>query len=118
MSLAELRKELRELRKEHVKPVSRMKKGDIASELEKLRERRETTAPVASTHSEKPRKAVPRASNMEESHESEHKMKPAPAAKKGKAVMGKAAPSAPPKKSNKLAKLMKMMEQMSDSDEE
>jgi hypothetical protein len=48
MSAADLRKELRELRKEHVKPVSRMRKGDISNEISKLREMRETTpAPAA-----------------------------------------------------------------------
>lgn len=37
MSLAELRKELRELRKAHCPPVSRMKKADIAKEVERIR---------------------------------------------------------------------------------
>jgi len=118
MSLADLRKELRELRKEHVKPVSRMKKGDIASELERLREKRETTAPVAATHSERARPMEPRASSVREAHESEYKAKPAPAGKKGKPVMGKASGGAKKSGSNKLEKLLAMMENMSDSDEE
>lgn len=34
MSLAELRKELRALRNEHCKPISKMKKADVAREIE------------------------------------------------------------------------------------
>lgn len=49
--LSSLRAELRELRKVHVKPVSRMKKGDISIEVNKLREIRETTPPVAAVPS-------------------------------------------------------------------
>lgn len=37
MSLAELRKELKELRKTEVRPVSRMKKHEVAMELESRR---------------------------------------------------------------------------------
>lgn len=51
MSLAEMRAELREMRKEHVKPVSRMKKGDIAAEIQKMKVHREETAAPAATHS-------------------------------------------------------------------
>jgi hypothetical protein len=40
-NLASLRSELRELRKESVKPVSRMKKGDIIAELERSHRREE-----------------------------------------------------------------------------
>lgn len=51
MSLAEMRKELRELKKTHERPISRMKKSDISMEIERLRHHREVTAPVASTPS-------------------------------------------------------------------
>lgn len=118
MSLADMRKELRELRKNHVKPISKMRKSDIHSELERLREKRETTAPVAATHAEKARPSEPRASSYHESRESEHKVKPAPAAKKGRPVMGKESGGAKKSGSAKLEKLLAMMEQMSDSDEE
>jgi hypothetical protein len=118
MSLAELRKELKELRKEHVKPVSKMKKMDVAHELERLREKRETTAPVASTHSEKERPMEPRAGGVKESMMMEHKARPAAAGKKGKAVVGKAAGGVKKSGSAKLEKLLAMMESMSDSDEE
>ena len=40
-NLASLRAELRDLRKESVKPVSRMKKGDIIAELERSHRREE-----------------------------------------------------------------------------
>ena len=114
-----MRKELRELRKSSgARPISKMKKGDVAKELERLRESRETTAPVAATHSEKPRKMVPRAQHMEESMETEHKMKPAPAAAKGKPVLGKKSGPAKKSGSSRLEKLLEMMEGMSDSDEE
>lgn len=56
-SLAEMRAELKNLRKEHVKPVSRMKKGDISSELERLRCLRETTAAPAAVPSVKTKAA-------------------------------------------------------------
>ena len=104
MSLAEMRKELRELRKEHVKPVSRMRKGDISSELEKLRGMRETTAPAAATPSAPPRKMAPKSSSVKESKVKEHP----------------AAPSAPLKKKSggMKAKMMKMLEMMESSEEE
>ena len=49
MSAAELRAELRELRKEHVKPVSRMAKGDVAAEIQRLKVAREETPLPAAT---------------------------------------------------------------------
>lgn len=55
MSLADMRKELRDMRKEFVKPVSRMKKGDISHEINALRERRETTPAAAATPSAPPK---------------------------------------------------------------
>ena len=58
-SLAEMRAELREMRKEHVKPVSRMRKGDISVEIERLRHMRETTPAPAATPSAAPRKQEP-----------------------------------------------------------
>jgi hypothetical protein len=51
-----MRKQLREARKETVKPVSRMKKGDVLMELEKLNGKREDTPPVAATTGAKPKK--------------------------------------------------------------
>jgi len=64
--LSELRKELRDLRKEHVKPVSRMKKSDISMEIEKLRGVRETTAPVAAVPSAPPKELKSRVETVKE----------------------------------------------------
>ena len=60
-SLSDMRKQLREMRKSHAasKPVSRMKKGDISAEIERLRNIRETTPAPAATPSAAPRKQEP-----------------------------------------------------------
>ena len=49
MSAADLRNELRELRKEHMKPVSKMPKKDVAAEIQRLKVAREETPAVAAT---------------------------------------------------------------------
>jgi hypothetical protein len=51
MSLAEMRATRRELRKDAVKPVSRMRKSDISAEIQRLQLGREETPPVASISS-------------------------------------------------------------------
>ena len=56
--LAELRKELREIRKSMVKPVSRMLKHEVLSELEKHRPRSDSTK--KSEPEPEPKKAVPK----------------------------------------------------------
>ena len=66
MSVADMRKELREMRKEFVKPVSRMKKGDISHEIEALRNRRETTPAPAATPSAAPRKMEPEVEKLKD----------------------------------------------------
>jgi hypothetical protein len=66
MSLADMRKELREMRKETVKPVSRMRKGDISAEIEALRNRRETTPAPAATPSAAPRKMQPEVEKLKD----------------------------------------------------
>ena len=106
MSVADMRKELKELRKaskEHM-PVSKMKKGDIAAELEKLKAKRETTPAPAAVPSAAPRKMVAKAANVKESKAKEHPVAPAAAEKKKKG-MSKSA-------------LMALLNEMSDSDEE
>jgi hypothetical protein len=48
MSVKDMRDELRALRKEHVKPVSKMGKADISAEIQRLKvAREETPAPAA-----------------------------------------------------------------------
>ena len=57
MTLADLRKELKDLRKKAMPtPVSRMKKGDVAAELERLRGKEETA--VKEAVKEAPKKVV------------------------------------------------------------
>ena len=51
MPVKELRDELRTLRKESIKPVSKMGFKDISAEIERLKVSREETPPVASTGS-------------------------------------------------------------------
>lgn len=83
MSLKEMRDELRALRKDAVKPVSRMRKADIAAELEKLRGRREETAPVASTVSAaKPKAQEAKIKDVKKAKEAEFPVKPAEEPKK------------------------------------
>jgi hypothetical protein len=57
MTLADLRKELKDLRKKAMPtPVSRMKKGDVAAELERLRGKEEVA--VKEAVKEAPKKVV------------------------------------------------------------
>lgn len=124
MSLKDMRDELRALRKDAVKPVSRMRKADIAAELEKLRGRREETAPVASTPALKPKKQEAKVADVKKAKEAEFPVKPAAEEKKkasGKpskkeSVVGGAGAVGTKSKMTK-DKLRKMLEEMA-SDEE
>lgn len=114
-----MKDELRALRKETVKPVSRMRKADIASELERLRGKRETTAPVASTVGAKPKKEEAKLADVKVAKEQGFPTHPVEEskAKKGKgSALPKTTVDAAPKKSDKLAKLKAMLEAMSDSE--
>lgn len=120
-SAKELRDELRALRKESVKPVSRMKKGDVLLELERLRGKREETAPVAATAGPKPKAMAAKISDVKMAKEKEFPTAPVEEKKKaGKKPSGLASKTASadsaPKKSDKLAKLKAMLEAMSDSE--
>ena len=55
MSAADLRNELRALRKEQMKPVSRMSKGDVSAEIQRLKVAREETPLPAATNSARER---------------------------------------------------------------
>ena len=81
-----------------------MRKGDISSELEKMRERRETTPPVSATMGTPSMKLNPKKENVKVSKAREHPV--APAAK------------APAKKGLGKKQMMAMLAEMSDSDEE
>ena len=102
MSLADMRKELKDLRKSAKEnmPVSRMKKGDISAELERLRGMRETTTAPAAVPSTSPRKMASKCATVKESKMKEH-------------------PIAPEKKKKGMSKstLMALLNEMS-SDEE
>jgi len=108
MSLADLRKQLRELRKEVSKPVSRMRKDDVAREIERLSNKRETTPPVASVPgpSMKPYKAA--VENIKKAKEAEFPVKPS------KAAMKEARPE---KKKISKSALRQMLDELT-SDEE
>lgn len=107
-----MRKELREMRKETVKPVSRMKKGDISHEIEALRARRETTPAAASTPAAPLKGMKPDVENIKDVKKSVF-MKPATKAEKApKAEKVEKAPKA--EKMSTKAKLMKMLADMSD----
>lgn len=117
MSLKEMRDELRALRKDAVKPVSKLKKGDVLLELEKLRGKRETVPPVASTEASKPKKMESKIDDVKVAKEKGFPSKPVEEAKakKGKgAAMAKT--TVADKKPSKMDRLMKMMEDMSESE--
>jgi hypothetical protein len=124
-----MREELRALRKDHVKPVSRMRKGDISSELNRLREMREETPAVASYSNVKAPRQVSSVEGIHEAKASEFPVeperakkqmpkalvRPAPKVAAAKAAKGaKAAKAAPKaelkKKESKLAQLMRLLE--------
>ena len=130
--LKALREELRKLRKDSVKPVSRMKKGDVAAEIERLRNKREETPAVASTKGATVKASKSAVESIKEAKSSEFPVQPTEKKKtSGPTGTGKlskklpveqekhSAPVKEPKaKSNKMEKLKRLMEMMSDTDEE
>jgi hypothetical protein len=116
-SASELRKELKELRKEHVRPVSKMRMGDISSEIQRLRGMREETPAVASVPSAPPRKLKAASESIKEAKRSEFPVAPADMGVSSKKV-SKSVASPEKKKNTKLDKLMKMLDEMSDSESE
>ena len=118
MSLKEMRDELRALRKEAVKPVSKLKKGDVLLELERLRGKRETVPPVASTEATKPKKMEAVHADVKVAKEKSFPTKPVEEAKakKGK---GSALPktTVADKKPSKMEKLKAMLEAMGSESE-
>ena len=122
MSLAELRAELRALRKESVKPVSRMKKGDVSAELERLRKMREETPHAAAVPSAKSKAPESAKTYVKAAKETEfpHSQKPHLAQHHKHAEAhhaGKKAPAAPKKSAMSKAQLRAMLDEMT-SDEE
>jgi len=82
MSLAEMRKELRELKKMHEKPVSRLKKADVSAEIERLRHHREITAPAAAVPSAPPKAMKSKVESVKEAKKREFPVAPADVPKK------------------------------------
>lgn len=122
-SAAELRAELRALRKEHVKPVSRMRMGDISAEIEKLRHARETVPAVEAVPSAPLKKMKAAATSIKEAKRMEFPVAPADAdIKKGpatsKKVEKKVEAPVEKKKISMKDKLAKMLEMISDEESE
>ena len=116
--LKSMREELRRLRKESQKPVSRMKKADISAEIEKMKVRREETPPVASTEGAKPKKMAPAVESVKEAKKKEFPVVPTESKAKSSKKSAPSEASAPaPKKKSKMARLMAMMEELSDEEE-
>ena len=121
--LHDMRAELRNLRKETVRPISRMKLGDVSSEIERLRSMREETPAVAATPSAPHRNHEPAAESIKQAKESEFPVRPATkkevapksvgAKKGGKNIVAAAkekADTGSQKMKDKLAKLLSMMD--------
>jgi hypothetical protein len=83
MSVKEAREHLRELRKEHVKPVSKMGKRDVLEEIERLKVRREITPPVAATPAAPSKKMNPMVESIKEAKKMEFPVAPESESKKG-----------------------------------
>lgn len=98
MTLAELRKELKDLRKKAMPtPVSRMKKGDVAAELERLRGKEEVAVKAVMKEEAVPKKVVKK---VEAVHKVAHKEQDEVLVKKTAGVKRKASP--PPAKKAKV----------------
>ena len=119
-SVSEMRKQLRELRKASQKPVSKMSKMDVATELERLKHHSSTTPAVAqhSPSDKRPEKSsAPTLKKLQEHPQmtpAQERMASVRASKGKKAE----APVAEKKTTKKdmMAKMAKMMAEMSDSE--
>jgi len=109
----EMRDELRKLRKESMKPVSRMKMADCAAEIERLKGKRESTPAVASMPMDKaPKKMMAKIVDIKEAKEAEFPAAPMESKKKAGKKVGAVEDSTvkPTAKKSKLEKLMAMLE--------
>ena len=121
-SAKEMRDELRMLRKESLKPVSKMRKNDISAEIEKLRVGREETPASAAVPSASLKKSMSSVETIKEAKKMEFPQKPSATMKKSSggasksSVVAKKESAGGEKKKSKMDKLMEMM--MESSDEE
>jgi len=115
-----MRKELRELKKTHERPISRMKKSDISNELERLRHHREVTAPVAATPSAPPKAMKSSVESVKEAKKREFPVAPADVPKKTakapKPTAGKVKDVVSEKVKMTKKDLMKMIADLSDDE--
>lgn len=101
-----------------------MKMGDCAAEIERLKGKRDTTPPVASTPVDKaPKKMMPKIADVKEMKAAEFPVKPMDMKEKMAAIRAKkgavsSTKEKAPVKKNKMEKLMAMLGEMTDSDEE
>ena len=99
MTLAEMRKELKDLRKKAMPvPVSRMKKGDVLAELDRLRGKEEKAVEKVMKEEAVPKKTVKKVEAVQKSAHKEQEDVP----KKTAGVKRKASP--PPAKKAKTEK--------------
>jgi len=118
MSLAEMRAELRELRKSHPDhaPVSKMKKGDVSELIQKLKAGREETPSVASVTNAPVKMQRSAVESVKEAKASEFPLEvhsdkaKAPKAKAPKAPKAKAVAKAPKAKAKAEHKAEPMAE--------
>jgi hypothetical protein len=118
-SAKELKDELRKLRKESTthKPVSKMRIADVASEIERLKGKREETPAPAATPAEKaPKKMAAKITDIKVAKEKEFPTAPVEEKKKsgrvvvgGSGAVGETTVKKASKK-DKLAKLLSMLE--------
>jgi hypothetical protein len=110
--LDEMKAELRALRKDKVKPISKMCKGDISAELDRMRAHREETPAVAAVPSAPVRMSKCASETIKKAKAAEFPVAPMPLKKKAGA-----AAAAEPKKRVSKAALMKMLAEMSSDSE-
>lgn len=121
-SAKELRDELRMLRKDAVKPVSKMRKGDISAEIERMKVGREETPAAAAVPSAPLKKSMSAVETIKEAKKMEFPQKPSATMKKSSggasksSVVAKKESAGGEKKKSKMDRLMEMM--MESSEEE
>lgn len=118
--LKSLREELRQMRKEKSKPVSKMGKKDITAELERLKVMRAETPAVASMPSAPMRKSMSAVETIQEAKAKEFPVMPmSSGTKKGmerKTARKAYEPKKDEKKKSKIEAIMKMLEESSDEE--
>ena len=130
MGKAELAAELRAMRKQHVKPISKMRSKDISQEIEGLKLRLAETPPVASLPSAPHKAEVAAVESVKVAKAAEFPVKPASESKAAphgeKKAVGRpkkmaelmSAKKAPAAGSKKKAMMAKLLAALQDSDDE